>query len=239
MNIILKIKRYNPDTDKQPYMQEFKVDVQPNERLLDALMQIKRFQDGSLGFRKSCAHGVCGSDGMRINGKDGLACKTLVKDVVEKEGDTVTVEPLQHLPVLRDLIVNQDDFFKKYRSVQPFLINDEKMDRQERPQSQEERLAFDDTTNCILCAACYSACPVLDEKPNFIGPAASAQAFRFIADSRDRAKNERLQMVHTSDGVWACDNHFKCTQCCPRSILITKRINQTKQMIKKLKGVKN
>ncbi len=237
MNIILKIKRYNPDTDKEPYVQEYKVDVQPNERLLDALMQIKRFQDGSLGFRKSCAHGVCGSDAMRINGKDGLACKTLVKDVAKKEGDMVTVEPLQHLPVLRDLIVNQDDFFKKYRSVQPFLMNDEKMDRQERLQSPEERLVFDDTTNCILCGACYSSCPILDTKPDYIGPAACVQAFRFIADSRDRAKNERLQMVHTSDGVWACDNHFKCTQCCPRSILITKRINQTKQMIKELKKV--
>ncbi len=238
MNIILKIKRYNPDTDKQPHVQEYKVDVQPNERLLDALMQIKRFQDGSLGFRKSCAHGVCGSDAMRINGKDGLACKTLVKDVVEKDGDIVTVEPLHHLPVLRDLIVKQDDFFNKYRAVQPFLINDEKMDRQERVQSPEERLVFDDTTNCILCGACYSSCPILDTKPDYIGPAACVQAFRFIADSRDRAKNERLQMVHTSDGVWACDNHFKCTQCCPRGILITKRINQTKQMIKELKGVK-
>lgn len=238
MNIILKIKRYNPDTDKKPYVQEYTVDVQPNERLLDALMQIKRFQDGSLGFRKSCAHGVCGSDAMRINGKDGLACKTLVKDVAAKDGDTVTVEPLNHLPVQRDLIVNQDDFFKKYRTVQPFLINDEKVDRQERLQSPEERLAFDDTTNCILCAACYSACPVLDTKPDFIGPAASAQAFRFIADSRDRAKNMRLQLLHTSDGVWACDTHFKCTQCCPRSILITKRINQTKEMIKELKNVK-
>ncbi len=237
MNIILKIQRFNPATDKQPYVQEYTVDVGPNERLLDALMQIKRFQDGSLGFRKSCAHGVCGSDAMRINGKDGLACKTLVKDVVEKEGDTVTVEPLQHLPVLRDLIVNQDDFFKKYRSVQPFLINDEKMDRQERLQSPEDRLVFDDTTNCILCAACYSSCPILETKPDYIGPAACVQAFRFIADSRDRATNERLQMVHTSDGVWACDNHFKCTQCCPRSILITKRINQTKQMIKELKKV--
>jgi len=237
MNIILKIQRYNPDTDNEPYVQEYTVDVDPNERLLDALMKVKRFQDGSLGFRKSCAHGVCGSDAMRINGRDGLACKTLVKEVAGKDGDTVTVEPLRHLPVQRDLIVNQDEFFKKYRSVKPFLINDEKVDRQERLQSQEERLAFDDATNCILCGACYSACPVLDNKPNFIGPAASAQAFRFIADSRDRAKEDRLQMLHTSEGVWACDTHFKCTESCPRSILITKRITETKEMIKKMKKV--
>lgn len=238
MNIILKIQRYNPETDKEPYTQEYTVEVDPNERLLDALMKVKRFQDGSLGFRKSCAHGVCGSDAMRINGKDGLACKTLVKEVATDDGDTVTVEPLRHLPVQRDLIVNQDDFFAKYRSVKPFLINDEHVDKKERLQSQEERSLFDDATNCILCAACYSACPVLDQKPRFIGPAASAQAFRFIADSRDRAKEERLQMLHTSEGVWACDTHNKCTECCPRSILITKRIYQTKEMIKTLKKVK-
>lgn len=237
MNIILKIQRYNPATDNKPYVQEYTVDVGLNERLLDALMKVKRFQDGSLGFRKSCAHGVCGSDAMRINGKDGLACKTLIKEVAENDGDEVTVEPLQHLPVQRDLIVNQEDFFDKYRSVKPFLINNEQVENKERFQSQEQRMAFDDTTNCILCASCYSACPVLDKKPRFIGPAASAQAYRFIADSRDQAREERLKMLHTSEGVWACDNHFKCTQSCPRSILITKRINETKQMIKKLKKV--
>ena len=237
MKITLKIKRFNPDTDKEPYLKDYTVEIEPNERLLDALMQIKRFQDGSLGFRKSCAHGVCGSDAMRINGKEGLACKTLVKDVATKDGDTVTVEPLNHLPVLRDLIVKQDDFFKKYRAIQPFLINDEPVERQERIQSPQQRLVFDDTTNCILCGACYSACPMLDTKADFLGPAACAQAFRFIADSRDRAKTQRLEYLHTSDGVWGCDNRFKCTQCCPRSILITKRINQTKQMIKELKNV--
>jgi len=233
MQIILKIQRYNPDTDKEPFFQEYNVEVDPNERLLDALMQVKRFHDGSLGFRKSCAHGVCGSDAMRINGKDGLACKTLVKDVVKEDGETVTVEPLHHLPILRDLIVNQDLFFEKYRSIKPFLINDEKVEGKERLQSQEERMAFDDTTNCILCASCYSACPVLDQKPNFIGPAASAQAYRFIADSRDKATDERLDLLDVPDGAWGCDNHFKCTKACPRSILITKRINQTKEMLKK------
>jgi len=233
MKITLKIKRYNPDEGKEPYFQEYEVNVEPNERLLDALIQVKRFHDGSLGFRKSCAHGVCGSDAMIINGKNGLACKTLVRDVVEEEGDTVKIEPLQHLPVLRDLIVDQDMFFEKYRSIKPFLINEEEVERMERPQSQQERMEFDDTTNCILCAACYSACPVLDQKPQFIGPAASVQAFRFIADSRDQAKQQRLDMVDVPDGVWGCQNHFECTKACPRSILITKRINQTKDMLKK------
>ncbi len=233
MKIVLNIQRYNPATDAAPHFQKYEVEANPNERLLDALMQIKRFQDGSLGFRKSCAHGVCGSDAMRINGEDGLACKTLVKDVAERDGDTVTIEPLRHLPVQRDLIVDQSDFFTKYRFIKPYLINEEEVKGRERLQSQEERMVFDDTTNCILCAACYSACPVLDEKPGFTGPAAIAQAYRFIADSRDRGRDERLELLDNKTGVWPCQNHFKCTEACPRSILITKRINETKELIKK------
>lgn len=233
MNIILKIQRFNPETDEKPRFQEYAVEADPNERLLDALMQVKRFQDGSLGFRKSCAHGVCGSDAMRINGKNGLACKTLIKDVADKKGDTITVEPLRYLPVQRDLIVDQSEFFRKYRSVKPFLINDEPVAGKERIQSQEERMQFDDTTNCILCASCYSACPVLEENRAFLGPAAINQAYRFLADTRDHGFAERLPELDAADGVWPCENHFKCTQACPRSILITKRINQTKRIIEK------
>jgi succinate dehydrogenase / fumarate reductase, iron-sulfur subunit len=233
MKIVLDIQRYNPDSDEAPYRQTYDVEAEPNERLLDALMKVKRFQDGSLAFRKSCAHGVCGSDAMRINGKDGLACKTLIKDVAAGDGDTITVEPLRFLPIQRDLIVDQAEFFKKYRSVKPFLINDEPVQAGERLQSQEERLIFDDTTNCILCASCYSACPVMAERPAFLGPAAISQAYRFNADTRDRGFEDRLEALDTPDGVWPCQNHFKCTQSCPRSILITKRINQTKRMIEK------
>ena len=238
MQITIKIERYNPDTDDAPYYQEYSVEIDPNARLLDALMDIKRFQDGSLGFRKSCAHGVCGSDAMRINGQDGLACKTLVKDVAENDGDKVIVEPLRYLPVQRDLIVDQSEFFAKYKAIKPYLINDEPVAEKERIQSPEERLVFDDSTNCILCASCYSACPVPEEHPSFIGPAAIAQAFRFLADSRDQGAEERLPVLDDEDGVWPCQNHFKCTQACPRSILITKRINQTKRMIKDWKGEK-
>jgi succinate dehydrogenase / fumarate reductase, iron-sulfur subunit len=233
MKIILKIERFNPETDEKPRFQEYPVEVNPNERLLDALMKVKRFQDGSLAFRKSCAHGVCGSDAMRINGKNALACKTLIREAVEKDGDTVTLEPLRHLPVERDLIVDQTEFFKKYRSVMPFLINDEPVAEKERIQSQEERMRFDDTTNCILCASCYSACPVLEENRDFLGPAAVSQAYRFLADTRDKGFGERLPVLDDPDGVWPCQNHFECTKACPRSILITKRINQTKKMIEK------
>ncbi len=232
MKIILKIQRFNPDSDAKPYYQEYEVEVEPNERLLDGLMQVKRFQDGSLGFRKSCAHGVCGSDAMRINGKDGLACKMLIKDIVEQAGDTVTIEPLRYMPVQRDLIVDQAEFFSRYREVKPYLINNEPVEEKERIQSQKERMVFDDTTNCILCASCYSACPILKENRSFLGPAAISQAYRFLADTRDRGFEERLPVLNDPDGVWPCQNHFECTKVCPRSILITKRINQTKQMLK-------
>lgn len=238
MNILVKVQRYNPETDDKPYFQEFTVEVDPNERLLDALMKIKRFQDGSLGFRKSCAHGVCGSDAMRINGKDRLACKTLVKEVVENDGDTVTVEPLRYMEVQRDLIVDQSEFFEKYRSIKPYVINDEKVEHGERLQSQDERMVFDDTTNCILCASCYSACPVLEENSDFIGPAAIAQAFRFLADSRDLGFKERFKILDAPNSVWPCQNHFQCTKACPRSILITKRINSIKKMLNNQKKQK-
>lgn len=231
MKIHLKIQRFDPETDTEPYFKTYEVEVAPTDRLLDAMMQVKRFQDGSLGFRKSCAHGVCGSDAMRINGKDRLACKTLVRDVVEGEGDTVVVEPLRYFPVQRDLIVDQSEFFKRYRSVKPYLINETPVEQGERRQSPEERKAFDDPTNCILCSACFSACPIPGEKPGFLGPAAIVNAYRFLADSRDAGFEDRLAVLDDPEGVWPCQNHFKCTEACPRSIKITKRINQTKRMI--------
>ncbi len=231
MNITLRIRRFNPEILDEPRYQDFVVEAAPHERILDALMRIKRFQDGTLGFRKSCAHGVCGSDAMRINGKDRLACKTLVRDVAPKGEETVVIEPLRHLPVQRDLIVDQTAFFKHYRLIKPFLINEDPPVERERLQSPEERMAFDDATNCILCSACFSACPILEENPAFLGPSAVIQAFRFLADSRDQGFEERLPVLDAPDGIWPCQNHFECTRACPRSIKITKRINETKRMI--------
>lgn len=231
MDVTLKIKRYNPEAHKTPRWDAFDVSAKMDERILDVLMRIKRFQDGTLGFRKSCAHGVCGSDAMRIDGRDRLACKTLVRDVVSDSDTTVFIEPLRHLPVERDLIVNQKAFFERYRSVKPFLINETPAPDRERLQTPEERAAFDDATNCILCSACYSACPVLDKNPAFLGPSAVVQAFRFLADSRDQGFRERLPVLIDRNGVWPCQNHFECTKACPRAIKITKRINETKRMI--------
>jgi succinate dehydrogenase / fumarate reductase iron-sulfur subunit len=230
VKITLKIQRYNPDADSKPYFKDYAVEVEPTDRVLDALMQVKNFVDGSLAFRKSCAHGVCGSDGMIINDQERLACKTLVKEVADSDGAVVKVEPMKHLPLLRDLIVQQDEFFARWRRVKPFLINEEPVKEKERIQSPEERAAFDDPTKCILCASCYSACPVLD-KIGFIGPAAIAQAARFVFDSRDRGFDERLDVLDDPDGVWACENHFQCTRVCPRGIKVTKNINLTKRRI--------
>jgi succinate dehydrogenase / fumarate reductase iron-sulfur subunit len=236
VKITLQIRRFDPEADREPYFQDYSVEVEPTDRVLDALIQVKNL-DGTLAFRKSCAHGVCGSDGMIINGRERLACKTLVQDVAEGDGVIVRVEPLRHLPVLRDLIVRQDEFFERWRRVKPFLINAEAVKEKERIQSQKGRAAFDDPTKCILCASCYSACPILDEEnPRFVGPAAIAQAARFAFDSRDQGFEERLEVLDHPDGVWACENHFQCTRVCPRGIKVTKNINLTKRKINQVKS---
>lgn len=232
MTVVLDIQRFDPERDAGPSSKQYSVEVEPTDRVLDALLQIKRTEDSTLTFRKSCAHGVCGSDAMRINGKERLACKTLFQEVADSDGDTVVIEPLRHLSIQRDLMVDQTPFFKNYASVTPFLVPAEKEGDQEYIQSQKEREAFDDATKCILCQACVSACPVMDENPNFIGPAAIVQASRFVFDTRDAGFEDRLAVLDHPDGVWSCDNHFECTKVCPREIKITKLINLTKRKIK-------
>ncbi len=234
MKIVLKIRRFNPEaTGAGAYFQRYNTDVEPTDRLLDALMHVKQYQDGTLTFRKSCAHGVCGSDAMRVNGKARLACKTLIGEVAGRDGDIISIEPLNHFPVERDLVIDQELFLKKYRSVKPYLINDEPVKEKERLQTPEERKKYDDSTNCILCAACFSACPILETNPDFLGPAAITQASRFNDDSRDRGFQERLPILGDPNGIWPCENRFECTRACPRGIKITKLINQTKRRVEK------
>jgi succinate dehydrogenase / fumarate reductase iron-sulfur subunit len=233
VKIALRIQRFDPDIDAEPYLKDYAVEVAPTDRVLDALLHVQRFVDGTLAFRRSCGHGVCGSDGMIINGQERMACKTLVQDVADGDGAVIRVEPLKHLPLLRDLIVQQDEFFERWRTVKPFLINQEPVEDGERIQSQEERERFDDPTKCILCASCYSACPILDgENVRFMGPAAIAQGARFAFDSRDRGFEERLDVLDHADGVWACANHFRCTRVCPRGIKVTRNINLLKREIR-------
>lgn len=236
MNITLRISRYHPQTDDAPHFQDFETSVEPTDRLLDSLMFIKRNVDGTLSFRKSCAHGICGSDGMTINGVERLACKTLVKDVAEEDGAVVTFEPLRCLPVQRDLMVDYGRFFEFYRVVKPFLIPARKAERAEIIQMPDERSKFDDATKCILCASCYSSCPVVaDKDPDFIGPAAVLQAARFVFDSRDEGIGPRLDVLDDPHGAWPCENHFNCTRVCPRGIKVTKNINMVKRQIKAFK----
>ena len=231
MNITLRIQRFNPETDKACYFREYSVDADPADRVLDVLLYVKQHLDGSLAVRKSCAHGVCGSDAMRINGVERLACKTILRDVA-REGETVTLEPLRSMRVQRDLMVDQEDFFKKYRSVNPFLITGAAAPKREFTQLPAQRARFDDPTKCILCGACYSACPVIaDKNPRFIGPAAIVQAGRFVFDSRDDGIEARLDPLDSTEGAWACENHFDCTKVCPRGIKVTKCINETKRAI--------
>jgi succinate dehydrogenase / fumarate reductase iron-sulfur subunit len=231
MKIVLRIRRFDPETDREPHDRDYTVEVEPTDRILDALMRVKSLQDGSLSFRKSCAHGVCGSDAMIIGGKERLACKTLVRDVADAENAVVTVEPLRHMPVQRDLMVDLGAFFEKYREVKPFLIAEDNVGGKERVQTPEQREAFDDPTNCILCASCHSSCPIFDTNERYIGPAAIVQAARFLFDSRDTGLPDRLGALDAPDGVWACENHFNCTRACPRGIKVTKNINATKRAI--------
>ena len=232
MTVFLDIERYDPRNRRERAVVRYEVQVEPTDRVLDAIMNVKRNQDGSLGFRKSCAHGVCGSDAMMINEKERLACKTLIRDVASEEGAVISLKPLKHLEIQKDLMVDQQQFFEKYRSVKPFLMAEKSPIAKERIQSQGERGKFDDPTKCILCSACYSACPILDENQRFVGPAAIVQASRFLNDSRDEGFTQRLDVLDESNGVWSCENHFQCTRVCPRGIKITKLINQTKRQIK-------
>lgn len=228
MDIKVKILRFNPETDKRPHYQTFRVEAEPTDRVLDLLEKIKGYQDGSLAFRRSCAHGICGSDAMRINGVNRLACKTLVKDLGK---GTITVEPLLGLPIIKDLIVDMDPFFEHYESVMPYLVNDEPPPLKERLQSPEERERFDDTTKCILCAACTTSCPSFWSNDRYVGPAAIVNAHRFIFDSRDRAAAERLRILSDQFGVYRCHTIFNCTLACPREIQITKAIGEVKRAI--------
>jgi succinate dehydrogenase / fumarate reductase iron-sulfur subunit len=227
----LKVRRYIPEVDDEPRWEVFDVPVSPGDRVLNLLSQVKGYQDGSLTFRRSCAHGVCGSDAMRINGVNRLACKVLVKDLVRKDGDEITVEPIKGLSVLKDLIVDMEPFFEAYRKVQPFLISKTPPPTRERLQSPEDRARFDDTTKCILCAACTTSCPVYWNDKEYSGPAAIVNAHRFIFDSRDNGAPERLRILNQRSGVWRCRTIFNCTDACPRGIEITKAIEEVKRAL--------
>ena len=226
MQVTLKIFRYDPEVDKKFHYETYTLEAEETERVLDLLEMVKGHHDGTLSFRRSCAHGVCGSDAMRINGQNHLACKSLVRDV----GTSITVEPLLGLKVIKDLIVDMEPFFDNYKKVLPYFINDNPLpaDGRERLQSPEQRERFDETTKCILCAACTTSCPSFWASDDYLGPAALVTAHRFIFDSRDQAASERLKVVSETSGVARCHTVYNCTMSCPRDIQITKAIGELK-----------
>ncbi len=230
MQVKLKIFRYQPEADRQARYDTFDLEVDPNDRVLDLLEMVRGYHDSTLAYRRSCAHGVCGSDAMRINGRNRLACKVLVKDLEVAE---ITVEPILGLKVVKDLVVDMEPFFAQYRAILPYLVNDEPLpaDGKERLQSPEERERFDDTTKCILCAACTTSCPSFWANGKYVGPAAIVNAHRFIYDSRDRAAQERLEILNEPDGVWRCRTIFNCTEACPRDIKVTQAIAEVKRSL--------
>ncbi|PKO14034.1 MAG: succinate dehydrogenase iron-sulfur subunit [Chloroflexi bacterium HGW-Chloroflexi-10] len=230
MQINLKVFRYQPQSGHKPHFDTYVMEVDPNDRVLDVLEQVRADSDPNLAYRRSCAHGVCGSDAMRINGRNALACKILVKDLNSSD---ITVEPILGLPVLADLIVDMEPFFAHFRSVMPYFVNDDPIpaDGKERLQSPQQRERFDDTTKCILCAACTTSCPSFWSNGSYVGPAAIVNAHRFIYDSRDNAASPRLEVLNDQMGVWRCRTAFNCTEACPRDIEITKAIAEVKQAI--------
>ena len=228
MQVSLKIFRFNPETDRKPHYKTYQVEAEPTDRVLDLLEYVKNYHDGTLSFRRSCAHGICGSDAMRVNGRNYLACKVLVKDL---HSHKITVEPILGLRVIKDMIVDMEPFFEHYRSVIPYLVNNDPPPPAERIQSQRERARFDDTTKCILCAACTTSCPSFWANGNYVGPAAIVNAHRFIFDSRDQAAEQRLQILNDQFGVYRCHTVFNCTVACPREIQITQAIGEVKNAI--------
>ncbi|HWH37997.1 MAG TPA: succinate dehydrogenase iron-sulfur subunit [Candidatus Limnocylindrales bacterium] len=220
MLVDLRILRFDPERDAKPHWERYRVESGPMDRVLDLLHTVKYENDGTLTFRRSCAHGICGSDAMLINGRNRLACKIRVDQL----GSKVSVAPLPGLKVIKDLVVDMDEFFEKYRSVMPFLVAEDEAPERERLQSPADRARYDDTTKCILCAACTSSCPSFWAQPAYVGPAAIVNAHRFIFDSRDDAAGERLEILADKDGVWRCRTIFNCSDACPRGINITRAI---------------
>ncbi|MCB1452291.1 MAG: succinate dehydrogenase iron-sulfur subunit [Rhizobiaceae bacterium] len=224
------IYRYNPDADAKPYMQDYDVALEPSDKmLLDAILRIK-VQDDSLSIRRSCREGVCGSDAMNINGRNGLACVTHVKDLKEP----VILRPLPSFPVIRDLIVDMTQFFKQYYSIKPYLINHDTPPDRERLQSPEQREELDGLYECILCGCCSSQCPSFWWNPDkFVGPAGLLQAYRFIADSRDQATEERLEDLNDAYRLFRCRTIMNCTEVCPKKLEPSRAIEKIRLMMVK------
>jgi succinate dehydrogenase / fumarate reductase iron-sulfur subunit len=225
-----KVYRYNPETDAAPYMQDYDLFVEAgNMMLLDAILLLKE-QDDSLSLRKSCREGVCGSDAMNINGRNGLACITPLSELKQP----IEIRPLPGLPVIRDLIVDMTQFFKQYHSIKPYLINNDPPPETERLQSPAERKELDGLYECVLCGCCSAACPSFWWNPDkFVGPAGLLQAYRFIADTRDQATAERLDDLEDPYRLFRCHTIMNCVDVCPKELNPTEAIGKIKDIMVK------
>jgi succinate dehydrogenase iron-sulfur subunit len=232
MKVKLKIYRFNPEADKEPHYDTFTVEANPTERILDCLNKIRWTQDSSLAYRMSCAHGICGSDAVTINGMPALACQKLVKDYSNTE--ELLIEPLKYFPIIKDLMVDMAPFYQRIKAINP-NVPEEKVDAavdKERLQTVEERSRIDDAVKCILCGCCVAACPViLEQDPRFIGPAAILRAQKYIFDSRATDAAERMQILEKPYGIWGCKSYYMCTMVCPKKIKVTEAILKTKKKI--------
>lgn len=227
----VSIYRYVPDQDEAPRMQDYEYELPQDRELmvLDVLEEL-RIQDPTIAYRRSCREGVCGSDGMNMNGRNGLACKTTVSSVVRR--DTLTLRPLPGLPVIRDLVVDMSQFYAQYEKIDPYLINDDEPPEKERLQSIEEREQLDGLYECILCACCSTSCPSFWWNPEkFIGPAGLLQAYRFLADSRDTATSERLEKLGDPYSVFRCRTIMNCVDACPKDLNPTRAIGKIRTML--------
>ncbi|MDP5291301.1 succinate dehydrogenase iron-sulfur subunit [Oceanimonas sp. CHS3-5] len=235
MQVTISVYRYNPETDAKPYMKDYRLDVAEGSDMmvLDALLQLKE-QEPSLAFRRSCREGVCGSDGLNMNGKNGLACITPLSDLLGKD-NTVVIRPLPGLPVVRDLVVDMTQFYTQWEKVKPFLIAEDKQPpARERLQSPEERSKLDGLYECILCACCSTSCPSFWWNPDkFIGPAGLLAAYRWLIDSRDTATDERLSNLDDAFSVFRCHGIMNCVNVCPKGLNPTKAIGNIKSMLLK------
>ena len=227
----VSLYRYNPEADEAPYMQDFSVDTGGRDLMvLDVLELIKADHDGSVTYRRSCREGVCGSDGLNINGKNGLACITPLSESVK--GDKLVIRPLPGLPVIRDLVVDMSLFYAQYEKVQPYLQNPTPAPAIERLQSPEERAQLDGLYECILCACCSTSCPSFWWNPDrFVGPAGLLQAYRFLADSRDTATEDRLAKLDDPFSVFRCHGIQNCVNVCPKGLNPTKAIGHIRTML--------
>ena len=230
MTISINIYRYNPEKDKFPYMQSFEFEKPKRDiMVLELLNQLKE-KDPTISYRRSCREGVCGSDGMNINGKNGLACITRLSSVIKK--NKLDLRPLPGLPVVRDLVVDMTEFYAQYEKIKPFLQNDTPVDIGERLQSPEDRDKLDGLYECILCACCSTSCPSFWWNPDkFVGPAALLQAYRFIADSRDTKTAERLQSLSDPFSVYRCHGIMNCVSVCPKGLNPNEAIGEIKSML--------